>query len=332
MTSAEKLQCASMERTPATMLTTEAGPAATHTVVADDVDSFSATLPGLELDIIRTGPGTGPNTTRHAAGTDIMLASASVQFPLLGRATIADDRVVVGFLAAVPDGSRWDGFDLSPGMMILYGQSAEHAGPDIPGLRYVALSLSVDRLEETAEELNLSLRRPPPGMIKVLAPEPRTIRLGNLLRSVDDPRSAKIETTLEAHDLFHACAAAVSDDSDRTSVHRRVRISNRLVTSKCIEYVEATAEIPSIPRLCLVAHVSERKLRDAFIDIYGVPPHRYFRYRALRRARADLVANGRSGPRIGIVSLEAGFSNQGRFARSYQNTFGEFPSATLGTR
>ena len=218
----------------ATMLRTEAGPATTHLVVADNVDTFSATLPGLELDIVRTGIGIGPNTTRHAAGADIMLASTSVQFPLLGRATIADDRIVVAFLAAVPDGSRWDGVDLSPGMMMLYGQRAEHSGPDIPGLRYVTLSLSVDRLEETAEQLNLSLGKPPPGMIEVLAPGPRTTRLGNLLRSVDDPRQAKPETTLETQDLFHAFATALSDDSARTPTDRRGKISDRLITATCI--------------------------------------------------------------------------------------------------
>jgi len=312
----------------ATMLRTEAGPVTTHLVVADDVDTFSATLPGLELDIVRTGIGTGPNTTRHAAGADIMLASTSVQFPLLGRATIADDRVVVGFLAAVPDGSRWDGVDLSPGMMMLYGQRAEHSGPDIPGLRYVTVSLSVDRLEETAEQLNLSLGRPPPGMIEVLAPKPRTTRLGNLLRSVDDPRQAKPETILEAQDLFHAFATALSDGSARTSADRRGKISDRLVTSKCIEYAKATGKIPSIPELCLVAHVSERRLRQAFIDVYDMSPLRYFRYRALRRARARLVEMEQVA-RVGAIAADAGFGSQSRFARFYRDTFGEYPSTTL---
>ena len=235
---ADKARVATM-RSGATMLTSGNGGITTQTVVADNVDTFSATLPGLELDIIRTGTGAGPNITRHAAAADIMLASTSVQFPLLGRATIADDRVVVAFLPAVPRGSRWDEVDLVPGMMMLYGPEAEHAGPDIPGLRYVTLSLSVDRLEATADLLNVNFKVPPPGRIQVMAPTPLTARLHTLLASVDDPLLAKINTTVDTRDAFHAFATALSDPSARTATGRRGRLDSRAITRTCIAYVEA---------------------------------------------------------------------------------------------
>jgi AraC-like DNA-binding protein len=84
--------------------------------------------------------------------------------------------------------------------------------------------------------------------------------------------------------------------------------------------------------MCLVAHVSERRLRDAFTDVVGVPPITYFRFRSLARARHILTHTGSPGRTVGDIASDLGFRNFGRFASQYNMTYGELPSATLTAR
>lgn len=139
----------------------DSGRIATHRLVADSVDSYSAALPSFNLDIVRTGAGFGPNFARATVIDDVMLASCTTGFPILGRTTVADDRVVVGLLTSTPQGSRWCEIDLEPGVMLLYGPGTEHSAVDPAGLGYIALSVSLDRLAASADDAELVAPTPP---------------------------------------------------------------------------------------------------------------------------------------------------------------------------
>jgi AraC-like DNA-binding protein len=70
-------------------------------------------------------------------------------------------------------------------------------------------------------------------------------------------------------------------------------------------------------------------LRACCLDILGMSPNRYLRLRRLNRVRTALQ---RAKPAPGLITELArrfGFSELGRFATSYRQTFGEAPSATL---
>jgi AraC family ethanolamine operon transcriptional activator len=129
-------------------------------------------------------------------------------------------------------------------------------------------------------------------------------------------------------DMFHAAVAALSVERSARGTRWRSKIESRDVVHVCIEYADAIERTPTISEMCLVAHVSERRLRTAFTDILGVPPLRYFRYRALTNARRGLLNDGTPGHNVGTVASDQGFHNFGRFARHYEATFGELPSAT----
>ena len=110
------------------------GGIATHRLVANTTDEYSAALPGFTLDVVRTGAGIGPDIARATFSDDVTLASCVTGFPTLGRTTVADDRVVVGLLTSTPPRSRWCEIDLDPGMMLLYGPGTEHTASDPAGL------------------------------------------------------------------------------------------------------------------------------------------------------------------------------------------------------
>jgi len=99
---------------------------------------------------------------------------------------------------------------------------------------------------------------------------------------------------------------------------------------RAIALVEARAGVPiTISELCRAADVSERTLRNAFHDVYGVSPKQYLTRRALEQAHeALLLAHGARGA-VTHAAMDCGFFELGRFAGSYRRVFGEYPSDTV---
>lgn len=97
----------------------------------------------------------------------------------------------------------------------------------------------------------------------------------------------------------------------------------------CIDYAYAIDRIPSVAGLCLVAHVSERRLRQAFNDKFGVPPTRYFRLWALKEANHRLRRAVSLDETVTNVAARLGFFHLSRFSGHYKRVYGEPPSAIL---
>lgn len=72
------------------------------------------------------------------------------------------------------------------------------------------------------------------------------------------------------------------------------------------------------------AGVSGRRLQQGFAECLGVTPMAYVRRVRLERAHEDLSM----GLPVTDTAYHWGFGNLGRFARAYQDRFGEAPSET----
>jgi len=314
------------------MSTGNDGRTTTHRLVADSADEYSVALPGIDLDVVRTGVGFGPNVAHATVADDVMLASGVTGFPVLGRTTVADDRVIVALLTSTPPGSRWCEIDMEPGTMLLYGPGAEHTAVSPAGLAYIALSVSLDRLAATADGAQLVVTMPHRGYVDIIQPTNQSVRLARLLGTAPDPFTEAVAAPLLAQggeDTVLALANALSDHSlGRAAGHRAGAINSRRITADCIEYAEASHQLPSIAQLCGAVHVSERRLRNAFVDTFGMPPSTYFRHRALNKVRRQLSTEPGSAA-VGVIALDAGFGNLGRFSSEYRRLFGELPSQTL---
>jgi AraC family ethanolamine operon transcriptional activator len=137
-----------------------------------------------------------------------------------------------------------------------------------------------------------------------------------------------VAASLHTDNALFALAKSLADGSECYPIGSRRRINPRRVTAVCMDYADATGTIPTVPEMCRLAHVSERNLRQAFLDIYGVSPIRYFRHRAMSRARNHLLDPFRTTA-IYEIALKEGFKHQGRFAEYYRQVFGELPSETI---
>jgi AraC-like DNA-binding protein len=132
------------------------------------------------------------------------------------------------------------------------------------------------------------------------------------------------------NEVLHALVNCLSGSGDHVpSLRRHVEIINafeRVLTQRLSEPL-------TVAGISAEIGVPERTLRACCMKILGMSPGRYLRLRRLNLVRTALQ---RAQPAPGLITELAkrhGFSELGRFATSYRQTFGEAPSATLrGTR
>jgi AraC-like DNA-binding protein len=85
----------------------------------------------------------------------------------------------------------------------------------------------------------------------------------------------------------------------------------------------------SIPELCADLGVAERSFRMCCFDVLGMSPSRYMRLRRLNLAHVALRHASPEAVNVSQIAQRYGFSELGRFAAAYRETFGELPSASL---
>jgi transcriptional regulator GlxA family with amidase domain len=84
-----------------------------------------------------------------------------------------------------------------------------------------------------------------------------------------------------------------------------------------------------LSRLCQVAGVSERGLRNAFYEVHGMGPKRWMMAERLQGVQVALKERRGITMTVTEVATDHGFYQLGRFAAIYKKTFGEMPSTTL---
>jgi AraC family transcriptional regulator, ethanolamine operon transcriptional activator len=92
---------------------------------------------------------------------------------------------------------------------------------------------------------------------------------------------------------------------------------------------EYTYEHLSVQRLAGRVGISERTLRTAFEEYFGVPPARYLKLRTLHRARSILKWSDPNAISVTEIAVGLGVWELGRFSHDYRVLFNELPSETL---
>jgi len=302
----------------------------TRTLVASDADTYSGALPGIQLDVTRTGVGFGPNVTAVWTDDGVSLASARVQFPVLGCTTTADDLVVAAIVTRAPPGTRWCESDIESGTVLVYGPGADHTAISPAGVEYSLVTVTLPVLEAAAADLRLPRPHIERGHVYVSAHLPRKHALAPLSDVFDGETPSAGSLMARREDALHVVLTALSvPDQARLGDSRR--IDSRQVVAGCIEAFDVRDGDPSVRVMCRAANVSERRLREAFVDTFDLSPKRYWQLRRLGEARDELANSTARGATVQRVALDLGFGHMGRFARAYENRFGEKPSDTLAT-
>jgi len=110
----------------------------------------------------------------------------------------------------------------------------------------------------------------------------------------------------------------------------RPALPRREIILRSMEFIaQHQGEYLSVGQLAASASVSERTLRDAFQQFFGVSPVQFLNRRTLHKVRKALKDADPSLTTITGIAADFGVWQLGRFARDYRLLFGELPSETL---
>ena len=295
-----------------------------------EVDAYSASVAGVRLEAVRTGLGVGPHRVLSLRDDRFLYTSNDIGFPFRSTTTIGDEQAAVAVVIDAPPGSKWCSIDLEPATVLAYGPGAEHTANNLAGARVAFAFVDLEQLDGLADQHQAAARIPPRGEVQLVARSAKAQAIASsfsALSRADDRLPGQLDQ--QCDDAARALMLALSDQHPAKRIGGGKAIDSRRIVHACIDLAHAMGRIPSISEMCIAAHVSERRLREAFVREFSQPPSRYFRDWALQHARLRLLAGEPPHVTVTGTAQDLGLFHLGRFAGHYRALFGEKPSVTL---
>ena len=143
----------------------------------------------------------------------------------------------------------------------------------------------------------------------------------------DPPLAAAVETEVRSAALD--CLRAGMPPHHEQG-HGRHAVERDQVVRAALARLDTAGADDHVPvaALARAVDVSERTLRNAFSDYFGMSPGRYLRLRKLHQVRRALLDGSQTAETVTQIESRYGIWEFGRFAHEYRSLFGELPSQT----
>lgn len=155
-------------------------------------------------------------------------------------------------------------------------------------------------------------------------------QLGSIVQQTPIVFESWVVIDITARKLADSVREAIWGWPPTTTQPGRRAIPRRQIVRTAMDFIDQRGgKYLTVTDLASAASVSERTLRSAFQDYFGMGPVRYLKLRTLNLARQALQNADPTGTTVTRVATQFGVWELGRFARDYQLLFGELPSETL---
>jgi AraC-like DNA-binding protein len=296
------------------------------TVEADEVDNFVTAVAGLTIDYVRTDRGHGPSRTTCAGSSEGQLSIGSMGFSAIANTEVPSNLVVFALITSAPTGAVWCGQQLNVGQLYAYGPGTVFHALEPAGLSATMLTVPTASVQQRAEGFGDPLLN---RSVEPLGERDEVERMRRFLREATAQPTLMDDVRWSQGIADVGVRVLLEDRAPRGSV-RSGRLDSRSIVSDSIDFVEATRTFqPTISELCRAASASESRIRQAFVDVVGMSPIRYFQYRLLNRLRNELTLADPSVESVTSIETLLGVSQLGRIAGRYKQAFDELPSDTL---
>jgi AraC family ethanolamine operon transcriptional activator len=147
-------------------------------------------------------------------------------------------------------------------------------------------------------------------------------------------RTARFESspaaTAAAEEILRIASSMLAMAPIAESPEGRPKYPRREIIQRAMEFLEQQEKAtPSVGQMAAAAAVSERTLRTAFNEYFGVGPIRFLRLRQLHQVRRVLKTADAEQTSVSQILVAHGEWAFSRFAKQYRLLFGELPSETL---
>jgi AraC family ethanolamine operon transcriptional activator len=234
--------------------------------------------------------------------------------------------------------SLWHGRRLSPGQIVMHGPQATTDHRTARPSADFGLTMSADKLANSIRTLLGGEHPGIPPTWSVFDSEPRAYaallqRIRTLLnhRATNSTQSSTPESDRLEQECVR-CVVRALFETGRSSETPLSFPSRAALVRRAEELMRSHFGEPlGVIDLCRQLGVSDRTLRLAFRERFGLGPIAYFQAIRLNAVRAALKSTNGNG-RIAQIAQRNGFSHLGNFAAAYRRLFGERPSTTWKQR
>jgi AraC family ethanolamine operon transcriptional activator len=272
------------------------------------------------------------------AGQNVRVFAATTNQSILTRGMDSDFATFIP-ITTRNEATSWHGRSLNAGQLIVKRPEAEYHNLTSRNTTIRALLVPVRLLEDAACILGGSktdFQFPTWSAVRLATTAMTSVDTGLsklIAVALQDPtflesREGKALEMEVLHRVINAVAPSQMAEEKSLAPSSRVALVRRAV-----DLIHANLDRPlTALDLCAELDTSDRTLRRAFRQTYGLGPLAYFRVMRLNAVRLALQGAPGSHDSVADIALRWGFHRLGSFANEYRVQFGELPSHTLGVR
>jgi AraC family ethanolamine operon transcriptional activator len=154
--------------------------------------------------------------------------------------------------------------------------------------------------------------------------------LGSVCQNVSDAAWSASAIAAAQRRIAEAACEALGFQNEVAASSGRRTLSRAQITRTALQILEEYSdEHFSVNRLSTMIGISQRTLRTAFDEYFGVGPAKYLKVRLLHQARKILKRSDPYTTSVTEIAVGLGIWEFGRFSRDYKILFDELPSETL---
>jgi len=290
----------------------------------DDLEQLKLLTKAWDLDfkIVRKGGFHG--RLRQLGGADILVTLADFGRHLHQAGTCPIGYRTFGIPASEGQRFWWLGYEIDDCSITRFGTDNELACVSEQTFSVYTISVREHRFEVLSDSLGLSATSASNCVTRIGKEPMRGLR--DLARSVVFDSSDSSRAFAAEHLLTQVL---VSSNAGENLQPVKARSRDRAV-KRVVEHLnDDGCSHPSLSDLCIIANVSERTLRYAFQERYGISPVQFVRSWRLNAAHRLLKQPVKEKMTIADIAGTCGFLDPSMFAKHYRSLHGELPSETI---
>jgi AraC family ethanolamine operon transcriptional activator len=298
-----------------------------------DFERFSEVFPEWEGSFTQMSRGRFQGHVNLTACGDLRAFEANTNQSILTKGS--GDPASVAFVPITPrnEQTSWHGKSIVRGGLIIKGTEAVYNNHTVRDTQIRALIVTAEVVQNALRILARDCAHHDLTTWQAVHPSPDAMAMFQVCLStlLGGSTGAFDRTMLEQECLRRLVDMLISTDGAPIVVRQS---ANRFrLVARVSDYIrERLAEPISAFDLCSEFGVSDRLLRLAFRETYGMGPIAYSRLMRLHAVRNALIAERGRDTSVAEVMDAFGITRLGAFASEYKRHFGETPSVTLGVR
>lgn len=248
----------------------------------DSYDALVQDTKGWDIDFFQLSPGLFSANILHFIGDDFQFSKSFFNSHLHQRGSAPAEKITFSIHHRNSVANNWRYLHCPLHGIAIYPDNNELQSVAMPGMHKFTLSFEEEFLEAVSEDIGVPNLNSHLAKGHVVLCQPDQIKyLQNYLvllahyfmdnmNSADGPRlSGEIKKEI-ARILLVTLSSSATDLSGRNQVGR-VRVLEKVMRHIASNF----ADLPSVPELCSISGLAERKLNDLFYSTFQVTPEQY---------------------------------------------------------